>query len=48
MEVVMRNTTTRGRNDDCGWGSVGVAVWPVGALVVPKIAQTASQNWTVH
>ena len=43
----MRKTLTCGRNDDCGWGSAGVVllVW---APVVPKIAVTASQNWTVH
>ena len=39
--VEMKKTLTCRRNDDCGWGSVG-AVLLVGALVVPKIALTAS------
>ena len=47
MEVEMRNTPSCGRNDVCGWGSVGV-VMLVGALVVSKIDLTASQNLTVH
>ena len=44
MEAVMRKTQICGRNDDCGWESVGVVLL-VGALVVPV---TANQNWTVH
>ena len=39
MEVVVRKDPTCGRNDDCGWGSVGLVLL-VGAPVVP--------NWTVH
>lgn len=49
VEFVMRKAQTWGRNGDWGWGSVGgVAVLPVGPLVVPKIVLTASKNWTVH
>ena len=37
MGVVMRNTPTSGRNDDCGWEAVDVVLL-LGALVVAKIA----------
>ena len=46
MEVVVvlvRKTPTCGRNDDCGWGSVRVVLL-VGALFVPRVALTVSQN----
>ena len=51
MVMVMRKTPASERNDDCGWGPVGVVLLVgalVGALVVPKIGLTANQSWSVH